>query len=59
METPCKVNPETKEVYDIEETDVQGLEILHEEEICIGGKTYPVCPAENLENDDAETYWYA
>lgn len=59
VETPCKVNPETKEVYDIEETDVSGLEILHEEEICINGKTYPVCPAENLEVDDAETYWYA
>lgn len=52
--TNCKVNTETKEVFDIEVSDIDVDDMLEEEYVTIDGKDYPVsCNGE----DDTE-YWY-
>lgn len=50
----CKVNVETKEVYDIEQSEVSGLEILQEEYITIDGVDYSV----SQDGEDDTEYWY-
>lgn len=49
--TNCKINMETKEVFDIETVDVD-VNILEYEYVTIDGKEYPVS------NDEATEYWY-
>lgn len=49
--TNCKVNMETKEVFDIETVDVD-VDILEYEYVTIDGKEYPVS------NDEDTEYWY-
>lgn len=50
--THCKVNTETKEVFDIEILDVKGVDVLEKEFVTIDGEEYPV-------SCDGETeYWY-
>lgn len=52
--TNCKVDTETKEVFDIEvsEVDADWLEVLDEEYVTISGVDYPVS------SDDDTEYWY-
>lgn len=52
--TNCKVNLETKEVFDIEKVDVDGLEILEEEYVTIDGKQHSVS---NDKNGETEYWW--
>lgn len=51
----CKVNMETKRVFDIEKARVDGLDVLEEEHIIIDGIIYPVF--EKLERED-DGFWY-
>ena len=51
--TNCKVNMDTKEVFDIEKAGVDGLDVLDEEYITIDGVNYPV----SADADETE-YWY-
>lgn len=52
--TNCKVNMETKEVFDIEKANVNNsLDILEAEFVTIDGVDYSVS------NDDTTEYWYA
>lgn len=62
--TKCKVNTETKEIFDIEvsESNTDMVEHLDEEYVTIDGTDYRAVTAEyaNLypEEMDDETYWY-
>lgn len=57
IETRCKVNLETREVFDIEaEDDVEDLDILEEEFIEIDGTKYPVTRSD--ENPEEGSFWY-
>ena len=58
IETNCKVNLKTKEVFDIEQADVEGfdLEILEDEFIEIDGCQYAVYPKSELE-EGSNSYW--
>lgn len=62
--TKCKVNTETKEIFDIEvsESNADMVEHLDEEYVTIDGIDYRVVTAEyaNLypEEMDDETFWY-
>lgn len=62
--TKCKVNTETKEIFDIEvsESNADMVEHLDEEYVTIDGTDYRAVTAEyaNLypEEMDDETYWY-
>lgn len=61
IETACKVNIDTREVFDIEKTDVStnGLDILDYEEVLIDGKSYPVCRADSDDEEWKEgDFWY-
>lgn len=62
IKTSCKVNTETREVFDIEETYVDGLGIVNEEYVIIDEMDYNAASAEyaNLypEEMDDETYWH-
>lgn len=62
IKTSCKVNTETREVFDIEETYVDGLGIVNEECVIIDEMDYNAVSAEyaNLypEEMDDETYWH-
>lgn len=62
IKTSCKVNTETREVFDIEETYVDGLGIVNEEYVIIDEMDYNTVSAEytNLypEEMDDETYWH-
>lgn len=52
--TNCKVNTETREVFDIEIAEVDdSLDILEAEFVTINGVDYAVS------NDDMTEYWYA
>lgn len=62
VETDCKVNTDTNEVFDIETADVDelDLEILDREYIVIDGNEYDVyhiadCIPDELADDE---YWY-
>lgn len=50
--TNCKVNTETKEVFDVEKVDIDNVDILDYEYITINGEDYSVSS-----NEDTE-YWY-
>jgi hypothetical protein len=51
--TNCKVNTETKEVFDVEIAEVDdSLDILEAEFVTIDGVDYPVS------NDCTTDYWY-
>lgn len=54
--TPCKVKMVTKEVYDIETADVDGVDELVREYIVIDGVEYPVFQMSDIAEDDE--YWY-
>ena len=49
--TNCKVDTETKEVFDIETVDVD-VDVLEEEYVTIDGIDYAVSDSEDME------YWY-
>lgn len=52
--TNCKVNTETREVFDIEMAEVgDSLDVLEAEFVTIDGIDYAVS------NDDMTEYWYA
>lgn len=54
LATRCKVDMETKEVFDIDFADVHGLEVCEREYVTIDGTDYPVS------NDKESTeYWYS
>ena len=55
--TDCKVNTETKEVFDIYLVNVDDfdLEILEREYVTIDGKEYPV----SRDGEDDTEYWYS
>lgn len=57
IETPCKVDTETKEVFDIEIADISGLENLESEEIYIDGEYSYVYALSDL-TEDGQEYWY-
>lgn len=59
IESACKVNMDTKEVFDIEKKDVDNLDIdvLDEEYVMIDGEEYSVSCAEAGEERDTE-YFY-
>lgn len=60
--TGCKVNMDTKEVFDIEvsEGTADMVNELDEEYITINGESYPVVSDEYMKNDPEEQggYWY-
>lgn len=62
VETDCKVNTDTNEVFDIEMVDVNGLdlEILDMEYIIIDGNNYNVYDVTDdfIQHDDCNEYWY-
>lgn len=49
----CKVNMTTKEVFDIEHTEIEGLSVLEYKYITIDNVTYPV-----FLNNKNEGFWY-
>ena len=54
--TSCKVNMETKEVFDIEmATDVDGLDCLDAECVVVDNTQYPVFRSDEAGPDD---FWY-
>lgn len=55
--TPCKVNLQTKEVFDIELSTVELVGSCEREFVTIGGKEFPVHGDHNLTNEEDE-YWY-
>lgn len=60
VETECKVNIKTREVFDIEISDIDAdlLEVLDEEYIIIDDVKFPVGPKDDLEDGDLFTFWY-
>lgn len=55
--TSCKVKTATKEVYDIETADIDGVGELVREYIVIDGVEYPVFQMSDIVEEDDE-YWY-
>ena len=55
VETKCKVNLKTKEVFDIEKVGVYGVTALTGEKITFNGKSYPVCHQDEATEED---FWY-
>lgn len=51
--TNCKVNMETKEVFDIEECEINGLNILEYKYITIDGERYIVSA-----DKERTVFWY-
>lgn len=60
VETECEVNIKTREVFDIEKSDIDAdlLEVLDEEYIVIDDEKFPVCRKDDLEDGDLFTFWY-
>lgn len=56
IETPCRVNTETKEVFDIVQARYNG-NILEKEYIEIDDEAYPVYRSDSFEISD-EDFWY-
>lgn len=54
--TNCKVNLETREVFDIEPVDIDGVDTLDEEYVTIDGKNYST--ARDAKDDPEFEYWY-
>lgn len=71
VSSPCKVNTETFEVFDIGENDYLGddgeLDILQSEWVRVDEEEYLACPYEDLELNKSsytdgknhDVYWYA
>lgn len=58
VETPCMVNLETKEVFNIEmNQDCNDLDVLEKEFVEINGVEYPVFQNSDITEEDNE-YWY-
>lgn len=56
VSSSCKVNMETKEVFDVEVVDnVEGLETLDNESVVIDDVQYPVFRSDEAGPDD---FWY-
>ena len=59
LSSNCKVNMETREIFDIEmHTDVDGLDCLDAEYVEIDGQQYPAYPKWGIEEDDNDCFWY-
>lgn len=58
--TKCKVNTETREIFDIEvsESTADAVNELDEEYVTIDGEDYPAANYDDIDEDDEETYWY-
>lgn len=57
--THCKVNTETKQVFDIEMSEVdESLESLEYEYVTIDGEEYPVFSSDEKDVNDKSAYWY-
>ena len=54
--TPCKVNTETMEVFDIVTVECD-VDMCEEEYIEIDGERYPVFQEDNIVKE-SEEYWY-
>ena len=57
--TPCKVDMDTREVFDIgQNSDVaDAVDHLDREYITVNGQEYPVVPSDEKETE--EEFWYA
>lgn len=53
--TSCKVNMETKEVFDIVVVPCLDVDILNREYVTVDGTEYPVSPESERENNG---FWY-
>lgn len=60
LESECKVNLKTREIYEIEPSGVCGdsLNVLEEEYIEIDDIKAPACRKDELDEDDTFTFWY-
>lgn len=56
IQTPCKVNTDTREVFDISVVDFDG-DILEKEYIILDGKEYPVFQYSDIV-DEKNEFWY-
>lgn len=56
IETSCKINLETKEVFDIQTSSYNG-DILEKEYVIIDGEEYPVFQLSDITEEDDE-FWY-
>ena len=58
--TKCKVNTETREIFDIEvsESTADAVNELDEEYVTIDGVDYSVANHDDIDEDDEETFWY-
>ena len=57
--SPCKVNTETKEIFDIEKVDtVCDVNVLDGEYIKIGENLYGACRKEDADSTPGYWYWY-
>ena len=55
IQTFCKVNMDTKEVFNIEKVNIEGLEILMGESVIINDIAYPVYQKDEMVKGK---YWY-
>lgn len=56
ISSPCKVNMDTKEVFDIETASgIEGVEVLDNEDVVIDDVQHPVFRADEAGPND---YWY-
>lgn len=58
--TKCKVNTETKEIFDIEvsESTADAVNELDEEYVTIDGVDYSAANHDDIDEDDKKTFWY-
>lgn len=57
IDTPCKVNLDTKEVFDIEMSAPENVDILDAEKVIINDEEYDVYEGDNSEKGD-DDFWY-
>ena len=55
IQTFCKVNMDTKEVFNIEKVNIEGLEILMDESVIINDIAYAVHQKDEMVKGE---YWY-
>lgn len=55
--TNCKVNMETREVFDIEVANFDGFEFLEKEYITVDSEDYSVFQISDITEEDNE-FWY-
>lgn len=60
IQTPCKVNLKTKEVYDIGISQGTGdmINELDYEEVIVDDISYPVTNIDDVDPETYEDYWY-